>query len=62
MAKPFASKAQMDRCKRLVEEGKMTQESFDASLALTPHPDKLPERLHPKKEPKETKEKTIFDE
>lgn len=50
MAKPFVSRAQMDRCKRLVEEGKMPQSVFDESMAITPDADKLPERLHPKKE------------
>ena len=33
MAKPFVSKAQMDRCKRLVEEGAMSQSVYDESLA-----------------------------
>jgi hypothetical protein len=47
-AKPFASLAQMERCKRLVAEGIVSQESYDASLAVT-DVENLPERLHPKK-------------
>lgn len=50
MAKPFASKAQMERFRRLAAEGVISQKEFDDSLAMTPDPDKLPERLHPKKE------------
>lgn len=53
MATPFKSVAQMERCKRLVEEGKVSQESFDASLAAT-QLEGLPERLHPKKEKPKT--------
>lgn len=52
MAKPFVSRAQMERCKRLVAEGSITQAAFDDSLSLTPHHADLPERLHPKKDPK----------
>ena len=52
MAKPFVSKAQMDRYAALVVEGKVSQASFDECLAMTPEPHKLPERLHPKKEEK----------
>ena len=48
---PFKSHAQMERCKQLVAEGKMTQDQFDASLAET-DVENLPERIHPKKEPK----------
>lgn len=44
----FKSIAQMNRCKQLVAEGKMTQEAFDKSLAET-DVDTLPERVHPKK-------------
>jgi hypothetical protein len=43
----------MERCKTLVAEGKMTQKTFDESLALTKDLEKLPERLHPKKEKKD---------
>lgn len=52
MAKPFVSKAQMERFRKLVQEGKVTQAAFDESLALTDRPDDLPERLHPKAEEK----------
>jgi DNA mismatch repair ATPase MutS len=57
MSKPFVSKAQIERCRKLVAEGKMSQESFDAALAATPDHERLPERIHPKKEPKEDSEK-----
>lgn len=50
MPTPFKSKAQMERCKRLVAEGVLTQKQFDEQLAATPHHEGLPERLHPKKE------------
>lgn len=53
MAKPFVSMAQIERCRRLVEDGKMSRESFDESLRLTEHPELLPERLHPKTEKKD---------
>lgn len=43
----FKSKAQREHCRKLVEEGKMTQEQFDKYEKLTPK--KIPERLHPKK-------------
>lgn len=46
--KPFASIAQMERSRRLVAEGFIKQESFDAQLAVT-DVENLPERLHPKK-------------
>mgnify|MGYP001560417335 CR=1 FL=1 len=46
-AKPFASRAQMDRCRRLIAEGVVTQAQFDAQLAAT-DVENLPERLHPK--------------
>ena len=49
MAKPFVSQAQMERSKRLVAEGVLTQAQFDEALAATHEPHKLPERLHPKK-------------
>jgi len=57
MAKPFASKAQIERCRRLVEEGKITQVAFDEALAATPNVEELPDRLHPKKpEPQKTED------
>ena len=46
---PFKSHAQRERCRRLVAEGTMTQEQFDASDAET-NLAELPDRLHPKKE------------
>ena len=46
----FKSKAQRERCKTLVAEGKMTQDQFDRYEAETQNLDSLPERLHPKKE------------
>lgn len=51
MASPFKSIAQRNRCQQLVAEGKMTQEQFDEADRLTDLAS-LPERLHPKKEPK----------
>jgi hypothetical protein len=45
----FKSKAQMERCERLVKEGKMSQEQFDRHYKETDH-QKLPHRIHPKKE------------
>lgn len=45
--KPFATIAQMERCRTLVAEGEMTQERFNACAAVTDVPN-LPERLHPK--------------
>lgn len=56
MASAFKSKAQMERCRQLVTDGKMTQEAFDESLKLTEKPEQLPERLHPKREKKEGSE------
>lgn len=53
MAKPFVSKAQMERSRKLVQQGVITQEQFDESLKATPEPDKLPERIHPKKDESE---------
>lgn len=50
MAKPFVSKAQLERTRRLVSEGKVSQASFDESLAATPDHESLPDRLHPKKD------------
>lgn len=50
MAKPFVSKAQMERVKGLIEKGIVTQKEFDESLAATPNHENLPERLHPKKD------------
>lgn len=52
MAKPFASKAQMERSRSLVDQGVITQAQFDESLAATDQAN-LPERLHPKKPKKE---------
>lgn len=43
----FRSKAQRDHCRKLVEDGKMTQEQFDKYEADTPK--KIPTRIHPKK-------------
>jgi len=52
MAKPFASKAQMERSRSLVDQGVLTQAQCDEQLAATDL-EKLPERLHPKKPKKE---------
>lgn len=60
MGAAFKSKAQMERCRRLVAEGTVTQDYFDECLALTPTPDALPERLHPKKEPKKKESEPDF--
>jgi hypothetical protein len=48
MAQAFKSKAQMERCRDLVNQGVVSQDSFNESLALTDLAN-LPERLHPKK-------------
>jgi hypothetical protein len=50
MAKPFVSIAQMNRCKKMGEEGLLHKDIYDAALAATTDWHKLPERLHPKKE------------
>ena len=55
MAAPYKSRAQIDKMRTFVAEGKITQEHFDACMALTVDHEKLPERLHEKKEPKEKK-------
>lgn len=62
MAAGFKSKAQIARCEQLVKDGKMTQEYFDECMRLTHDSDKLPERLHPKREKKEKKEGGSGDE
>jgi hypothetical protein len=48
-AKPFASKAQMERCRHLVSDGVMSQERFDERAAVTDL-ENIPDRIHPKKE------------
>lgn len=48
--KGFKSKAQRDRCLKLMEEKKMTPEQFNAMMAATPDPINLPDRIGPKKE------------
>lgn len=52
-ATAFKSKAQIEKFKTFVSEGKMTQEHFDECMALTKDAENLPERLHPKKDKKE---------
>ena len=44
----FKSKAQRDKCKRMLDKGQIDQETFDRWNEGTP--EKLPDRLHPKKE------------
>ena len=48
---PFRSKAQMRKLAELVEEGQMSQAKFDEWAAATPNIAKLPERIHPPKNP-----------
>lgn len=50
----FKSKAQMEKFKTFVGEGKITQEDFDKMMGET-DVKRLPERLHEKKEKKESK-------
>jgi hypothetical protein len=45
----WASKAQRDKCKELVEQGKMKQADFDRKEAETQNLETLPDRIHPKK-------------
>lgn len=47
----FKSEAQREHCRKLVKEGKMTQEQFDKYEKETP--EDIPERLHPKKKKKD---------
>lgn len=51
---PFKSTAQRNRALRMLEGGEITVEKFNEWDAGTP--DDLPERLHPKKEPKDGEE------
>lgn len=48
---PFKSEAQRERARKQMERGEITKEKFDEWNEGTPK--NLPERLHPKKEPKE---------
>lgn len=47
----FKSKAQRDKAKRMLEKKQISQATFDRWDEGTPKD--LPERLHPKKEPKD---------
>jgi hypothetical protein len=49
LSAPWKSKAQRERCRKLVAEGKMKQEAWDRYEAATPNVDALPERLHEKR-------------
>lgn len=46
----FRSKAQFERLKRMVEEGKFSKTKFEEWLSETPDIEKLPLRIHPQKE------------
>lgn len=48
---PFKSRAQMRKFSELVKQGKMSQKTFDEWAGATPSTHKLPERVHPKKDP-----------
>lgn len=50
----FKSEAQREKMKELLKDGKITQEAYDKH-AMETGMQKLPERLHPKKEESETK-------
>jgi hypothetical protein len=48
----FKSIAQREKMKKLVAEGKLTQEKYDAMAKDTPPDHELAERIHPAKDKK----------
>lgn len=48
-AKPYKSRAQVDKMRAFSESGQITKAAFDAAMAVTPPYEELPERLHEKK-------------
>lgn len=48
----FKSKAQIEKFKQLVKDGKMTQEEFASHLSESVHPVHLPDRVQPRKKAK----------
>jgi len=46
----FRSRAQLERLKKMMEEGKFSKAKFEKWLSETPDIERLPLRIHPKKE------------
>lgn len=46
---PFKSKAQIIKFQKLVEKGEITVAQYREWMRATPHPEKLPDRVGPKR-------------